>query len=44
MPPEVITKPLEVRLERVSIFWEVLTVTAPEEYVRPVEKVVVAPE
>ena len=34
--------PFVVKLERVAMFWDVFTETAPAEYVRPVEKVVVA--
>jgi hypothetical protein len=38
-----LTKPFEVRFESVEIFWEVLTVTVPEVFVRPVENVYVDP-
>jgi hypothetical protein len=41
-PPPVLTNPLVVKLERVAMFCEVFTVTAPPVYVRPVEYVVVA--
>jgi hypothetical protein len=44
VPPEVVTRPFVVKLERVEMFCDVFTVTAfvAPVYVRPVEKVVVA--
>jgi hypothetical protein len=36
LPPEVLIKPLVERLERVVMFWEVLTPSAPELFVNPV--------
>ena len=41
-PPEVLTKPLSVRLESLAMFWVVFMLKALPEYVRPVPAVVVA--
>jgi hypothetical protein len=40
--PEVLTKPFEVRLESLAMFWIVLTLKELAEYVSPVPAVVVA--
>src|SRR5581483_35130 len=44
VPAEVLINPFVVRLERVEIFCEVLTLNALPEYDRPVQAVVVEPE
>jgi predicted transcriptional regulator len=42
VPPEVLTRPLLVKFERVLMFCEVLTLKEPLVYVRPIPAVVVA--